>query len=54
MVLEVAEADPDPLDALDEVVDGLGRPVGDARQVEVAQLGEPGLDGPGTQPVSLS
>jgi len=37
---------PDPLDLLDQKVDRLGGPVGDAAGVEVSQrLGPPGVDG---------
>ena len=45
VVLEVAESESDALDPLDEVVEGLGRPVGHPGQVEVADLVEPGANG---------
>ena len=45
VVLEVAEPETDPLDALDQVVDRFGRSVAHAGDVEVADLLEPGLDG---------
>ena len=41
VVLEVAEPEADPLDPLDQVVECLGRAVGDPGQVEVADLVEP-------------
>src|SRR5271170_2965567 len=50
VVLEVAEPEADPFDALDQVVEGLGRAVGDPGQVEVGDLVEPG---PESAPESL-
>ena len=44
VVLEVAEPEADPLDALDQVVEGFGRTVGEPGQVEVGDLVEPGLE----------
>src|SRR5580692_12859037 len=44
VVLEVAEPEADALDALDQVVERLGRSVGHLGQVVVAELVEPLLD----------
>src|SRR5271170_8073224 len=43
VVLEVAEPEADPFDALDQVVERFGRTVRDPGQVEVGDLFEPGL-----------
>jgi hypothetical protein len=45
VVLEVAEPEADPVDALDQVVERLGGAVGDPGQVEVGDPVEPGPDG---------
>src|ERR1700722_1783092 len=45
VVLEVAEAEADALDPLDQVVERFGRPVAHAGQMEVGDLVEPVLDG---------
>jgi hypothetical protein len=46
VVLEVPKPECHTLDALDQIVEGLGGTVRDSRDVEVADLLEPGLDGP--------
>src|SRR6516164_3601603 len=46
VVLEVAEAEADPLDALDQVVERLGGAVGDTREMEVGDLVEPVPESP--------
>src|ERR1700722_7717764 len=52
VVLEVAEPEADPLDALDQVVERFGRTVRDPGQVEVGDLVEPGPDG-ASEPLDL-
>src|ERR1700733_7669025 len=44
VLLEVAEAEADPFDPLDQVVECFRRSVRDAGQVEVGDFGEPGTD----------
>ena len=46
VVLEVPKAESNPLDALDQVVDGLRWGIGDSLQMVVADLVEPPFEGP--------
>ena len=52
VVLEVAEPEVDPLDALDQVVERFGWSVGHPGQVEVGDLVEPGLES-ASEPLDL-